>query len=153
MIHFDSILRLPGIELELGAESLPEAIDGLLAGLAGDPRVADTAVFSEGIHKSPAPAISESGVAICIPHFRTESVRELVMAAGRLKHPLAHPGIAAPLRLVFVAGIPAAFSSEYLRALGAIARICKNPDALAELLQTRSPARFLEILEEGLNPV
>jgi mannitol/fructose-specific phosphotransferase system IIA component (Ntr-type) len=151
MIRFSTILRTSGVLLDMDASSLDEGIRVLLKPFESDPRISDIKMFSEGILKSPAPAIEEDGVTICIPHSRTESARELVMSAGRPRVPILHPGIKSPIHLIFLAGIPSAFSSEYLRALGAIARICKNTDFLTELLTTPSPMRFVEILDEGLN--
>ena len=57
----------------------------------------------------------------------------------------------APLRLLFIAGIPAAFSNDYLRMVGAIARICSDAERAQELLDAATPPAFLETLEANLD--
>jgi hypothetical protein len=51
--------------------------------------------------------------------------------------------------LVFVAGIPGAFTSEYLRIVGAIVRICRDRRQLDRLLTIKEPERFVSLLSSG----
>jgi hypothetical protein len=48
-----------------------------------------------------------------------------------------------------VAGIPSAFDSGYLRAVGVIARLCRDRGMLDKLLGVADPARFVELLASG----
>jgi mannitol/fructose-specific phosphotransferase system IIA component len=48
-----------------------------------------------------------------------------------------------------VAGIPGTFNTEYLRIVGAIARICQDRHQLDRLLATKTKEDFLQLLEAG----
>jgi hypothetical protein len=71
------------------------------------------------------------------------------MAAGRSSDGIVVPGSGERIRLVFVAGIPSAFDSGYLRAVGVIARLCRDRGMLDKLLGVADPARFVELLASG----
>jgi mannitol/fructose-specific phosphotransferase system IIA component (Ntr-type) len=53
------------------------------------------------------------------------------------------------VRLVFVAGIPFALNSEYLRVVGTIARLCSNKELVQELLSASRADAFIDILCSG----
>lgn len=146
MSSLATYLSITKVDLFLKAPTRAEAIENVLTRLAGDPDVHNFEDLKTAIQKSEAPILCENGAGLLIAHGRTESVSRLVLAAGRCLEPLVLPGIDAPLRLVFVAGIPAAFNSEYLRIVGAIVRICKSPNDLAHLLASSTPPEFLKFL-------
>jgi len=152
MIHFTNVLGVGQTDLSLEATTQAEAVEQLLQLLRGDERVLDPDKLEEAVRERNAPAIEENGTAICIAHGRTDCLRGVVMAAGRLKEGVPVAGAQSPLRLVFVAGIPSALSAEYLRLVGAIARICSSKELLNKLLTVRDPARFIQLLENQLNP-
>ena len=45
--------------------------------------------------------------------------------------------------------IPEALNNEYLRILGAISRICREPSTLSELLEAKGQGEILTVLEKG----
>ena len=154
-LHFSQVLRAGQIDLRLEAATRAEAVESLLGLLRGDSRILSTEAFEKAVRSRGTPAICSHRFGLCIAHGRTDAVSGLVMAAARLAHPLPmNPdegnGL---LRLVFVAGIPSALNTEYLRVVGAIARICGDPETADRLLGTKEPVRFVEILESGLNPL
>lgn len=153
MIHFSDVLRVEQVDLHLEGETKSAALSGLFALLHGDDRVSSAPELEAAILLRDAPVLEENGVGICIAHGRTDTVRSLVMVAGRLETPITIPSLKSPLRLLFVAGIPSAFSSEYLRIVGAIARICSNAELLEKLLAVKLPAEFIALLESQLNLV
>ena len=71
------------------------------------------------------------------------------MAAGRSPEGMAYPGLRDPVRLFFVAAIPSAFTSEYLRIVGAIVRICRDKRQLRGLLTAKDAGRFIALLGLG----
>lgn len=153
MIHFTDVLGVGQMDLEMEASTQAGAVDHLLQLLRGDARVLEPDKLEEAVRQRNAPALEENGTAICIAHGRTDRLRGVVMAAGRLKEGIPLTETKAPLRLVFVAGIPSSLSAEYLRLVGAIARICSNKELLNKLLTVRDPARFIQLLESQLNPI
>lgn len=135
------------IHLSVAATDKAAAIEEVLGLLSGDPCVRDFDALRQAILGHEAPVISEDGCALIIAHGRTESAARLVVAAGRCVTPFLVPESKDPVSLVFVAGIPAAFNANYLRIIGSIARICKNPETRSQLLSAPNPTQFSEIIE------
>jgi mannitol/fructose-specific phosphotransferase system IIA component (Ntr-type) len=149
MTPIADVLQPDHVVLTLAAQDPASAIDEVLGRLDGDERVKNFATLREAVLTQPAPAIAENGCGICIAHGRTESVTSLVMAAGRSAWGIVFPKLSEPVKLVFVAGIPAAFTSEYLRIVGAIVRMCRDRRQLNRLLTTKDPERFVALLSSG----
>ncbi len=146
MISISDILLPSQINLALVGSDQAAGIDEVLSKLNGDPRVRDWGALVQAVTERNAPALACNGCGICIAHARTNAVSSLVMAAGRSAQGLVSPEVPERVRLVFVAGIPAAFSSEYLRIVGAIARFCKDKSLLENLLHVSDPQEFIRLL-------
>ena len=149
MTPIADVLQPDHVVLTLAAQDPASAIDEVLGRLEGDERVKNFAALREAVLTQPAPAIAENGCGICIAHGRTESVTSLVIAAGRSARGIVFSKLSEPVKLVFVAGIPAAFTSEYLRIVGAIVRMCRDRRQLNRLLTTKDPERFVALLSSG----
>jgi mannitol/fructose-specific phosphotransferase system IIA component (Ntr-type) len=149
MTPIGDVLQPDHVTLALAARDPAGAVEEVIAKLDGDERVKNLSIQREAILKEAAPAISENGCGICIAHGRTESITSLVMAAGRSTEGVRYPGLADPVKLVFVAGIPNAFTSEYLRIVGAIVRMCRDKRQLHRLLVARDAERFVALLGSG----
>lgn len=146
MISISDILLPAQINLALVGHDQAAGIDEVLFKLNGDTRVHDWTALAQAVTERNAPAIACNGCGICIAHARTDAVHSLVMAAGRSTGGLVSPEVPELVRLVFVAGIPAAFSSEYLRVVGAIARLCRDRVLLDKLLHVPDPEEFVGLL-------
>ncbi len=142
----DEILLPEDVNLALRATDKRGAIEEVLVKLNGDPRVKDWQALANAVIERDAPAIADQDCGICIAHGRVKAVTQLVMAAGRSEKGFACPGVDVPVKLIFVAGIPAAFDSEYLRVVGAIARVCRDPARRDELLDAVDGEAFVELL-------
>ncbi|MCX6971294.1 MAG: PTS sugar transporter subunit IIA [Verrucomicrobia bacterium] len=149
MIPISEILTPVHVNLALAATDQVGGVDEVLSKLNGDPRILDWDALKQSITERNAPAISCGACGICIAHGRTNAVQSLVMAAGRSTAGLTSSHVKEPVRLVFVAGIPAAFHSEYLRIVGAIARLCSDKALLGKLLSTQDPEKFVGLLSSG----
>lgn len=149
MIAISDILDPTQVNLALASATGREAVDEVLAKLHGDPRVEDFAKLREAVVTRDAPALDAGGLGICIAHGRTDAVDSLVMAAGRSLVGVKSRDVRVPVKLVFVAGIPSAFDSEYLRIVGVIARLCREPATAAALLTAPDAAEFVRLLDEG----
>lgn len=146
MISIGEILNPAQVDLNLQAATKCEAIEKVLNLLRGDPRVQDWERLHAAVLKRNAPAIEQEGLGILIAHGRTNSLSGLVIAAGRLETPLTCDEISAPVRLVFVVGIPRAVDTEYLRVVGAIVRIFRDKHQLDRLLGMKESVRFVALL-------
>ena len=149
MIPFSDILLPAHVNLALTAKSQAIGISEVLSKLNGDLRITDWNNFTRAIAARNAPAISCGYCGICVAHGRTDAVQSLIMAAGRSPAGLDSPDVSAPVRLIFVAGIPAAFDSEYLRVVGAIARLCQDKTLLDELLTLQEAEKFVALLSSA----
>lgn len=144
MITISDILLPHHVDLNIGTVSQHAAILHLSTMLKSDSRVVDFAGFSEGV-RTRTPCIAEDpDFAICIPHTRGNCVSSMVMSAGRsmLRD---ETGNERTLYL-FVIGVPTTMASDYLRIIGALARIFKKPHTERELSTVETPEGFLEIL-------
>lgn len=154
MLTIAAILQPERILLDIPAGARDEeAIFHIASMLKEDPAVADWNTFYAAL-KSKQPCVAAgSGFEICIPHSRTSAVTGMVMSAARCHaapapaagHGGRHP-VPPFIRYLFVIGVPVTLASEYLRIIGAIARIFKNETTEAQLRAAPTPASFLAIL-------
>jgi mannitol/fructose-specific phosphotransferase system IIA component (Ntr-type) len=149
MSTLSELLPVHQVDIALHATTKADAVDQILARLAGNSCVKDFAALKAAIQIRDASVIFEDGLGLLIAHGRTEAVSRIVLAAGRCSPPLLIPEAEGMVQLVFVAGIPAAFSTEYLRVVGAIVRCCKDPEGLPALLDAPSATDFVQRLGEG----
>ena len=147
MIAIADTLRPESVRLALTATSGSAAIDEVAALLETAPAVLDWEELRTDLHRS-APCLSENGstFAICLPHARTEAVNKMVMGVGRSLEDLRFPGCALPVRYVFCIGVPKAMASDYLRIVGLLARILKEPVAESGLAGAATPVEFINQL-------
>jgi len=128
------------VRLDLAATSRDEAVRSVTELLRGDPRIGSWDSLQASI--GPKQIVDLKG-GVCLAHGRDESVRDLVVAAGRLP---ADAGPSLP-RYVFVFAIPGAMAEDYLRAVGALARACGEEKKIATLDKAHSAAEFADALE------
>lgn len=129
------------VRLDLSAPDRESALRATAELLAGDPRAGGWEEFWASIGQRQVVDLADCSGAVMIAHGRSPSVSALALAAARW----AAPG--GP-HLVFVFAIPAAMSGEYLRQVGALARVCREPAKLAALLGAATPGEFAALLGE-----
>ena len=149
MISIRQILQPGHVNLALSSSETGTAVGEVLASLSGDIRILQWNALKDAILQRNAPAIDAAGCGIIIAHGRTDAVGSLVMAVGRSNEGFPSNDTQKNVRLVFVAGIPSALNSEYLRVVGTIARLCSKPELVQKLLSAASPSAFIEILCSG----
>ncbi len=138
------------IRLQLKATDHRDALEEILSSFRSDSRVRDwEKLRSALIESSSNGSFKENPCSMVLHHARTEHVSGLVLAVGRSKEGFSIEGHQKKIHLLFVVAIPTALNNEYLRILGAISRVCRDPFTYGELLATTDPAGFLAILEKG----
>jgi len=145
----DSLLS-KDVKLQLKASDHHDALEEILSPLRSDRRVRDwdelrLALLANSLNET----FREVPGAIFLHHCRTESVSELVLAAGLSTSGIIMPGREERVYLIFVAAIPEALNNEYLRILGAISRVCSAPETMQKLQNFESTSEFLTFLERG----
>lgn len=145
-MQLDDVLQCDDVHLALGASDRDGAVSEVLAKLHGDARVKDWTALRDAVLGHEMASLDTEGGCVCIAHGRCQALTDLVVAAGRSERGLVC-GEGKVTRLVFVAGIPTAMNSQYLRVVGAIARVCSRPAELNRLLATKSPEEFVARLQ------
>jgi len=144
LITISDILHSHHVDLNIGQIGQNMAVLHLATLLKSDLRVVDFTSFSEGV-RTRTPCIAEDpDFSICIPHTRGNCVSSMVMSAGRSVF-RDEEGIERTLYL-FIIGVPTTMASDYLRIIGALARIFKNRHAERELRSVESAEEFVQIL-------
>jgi mannitol/fructose-specific phosphotransferase system IIA component (Ntr-type) len=147
MIAIADTLRPECVRLALAATEGQGAIDEVAALLETTPAVLDWDELHAGLHRSaPCLAESESPFAICLPHARTDAVNKMVMAVGRALPGVSFGGDTPPVRYIFCIGVPKAMASDYLRIVGLLARVLKDPATEGRLAAAATPVEFIQIL-------
>ena len=138
-----SIIDPSLVRLDLEAPDRETALRRTAELLAADPRVGNWEEFWLSIGGRQVVELADAAGSVILAHGRGQAVREVALAAARWAGP-AGPG------LIFVFAIPAAMSEEYLRNVGALARICRQPEKTAALLTAATPAEFAGLLDGWL---
>ena len=140
------------VPLETG--SVREATVLLAHTLVATGMVADEERLAEVLRSDwPEDIVSVAGRAF-LPHFRTDAVRGVTLALGVTPEPIARasdPGRTARIVALLVA--PVREASEYLRAMGALARALGSDEVLAALHAARGPADVLAVAGLAETPV
>ena len=147
MITLADILPATHVTLDVAATTPTTAIDEVVALVKNDPAVDDWNVLLAGVHAvAPCLPEMEGGFAICIPHTRGECVSTMVMSVGRSAAGVAFPGVELPVRYIFCIAVPRALAADYLRIVGLLARVFKDPAAERELHAAETAADFIALL-------
>jgi mannitol/fructose-specific phosphotransferase system IIA component (Ntr-type) len=149
MITIQDVLSARHVALEIEANTPAAAIHEIASLLKGDERVTDWNRFYDALHDGNSCVASETGLGMCIPHARTSSVSSMVMAVGRSVEGIAFASRNVTVHTIFVIGVPEAMASDYLRIIGALARIVKSPEGAAALREATTRLEFLEALIAG----
>jgi mannitol/fructose-specific phosphotransferase system IIA component (Ntr-type) len=131
------------VRLDLPADTREGAVETALALLRNDPRLAAWEEFRRSLGPKQVVDLEGSGGSVVLVHGRHVSVKAMTVAAARFSAP------SAP-RLVFVFAIPSAMAEEYLRTVGALARVCREEAKLDVLLSAPTPEAFADVLEEWI---
>ncbi|XHR29940.1 MAG: PTS sugar transporter subunit IIA [Chthoniobacteraceae bacterium] len=151
MITISDILFPKHILLDLEDDTKEHLVERIAEKLKKDPRVTDWEQFYSGLQKGTSCMSKENGSVLCIAHARTTAVSAMTMAVGRVAIPPAatpalpsESGVAS--KLIFVIGVPVALASDYLRIIGALARIFHTDKGETALAAAPDPAEFLSSL-------
>jgi mannitol/fructose-specific phosphotransferase system IIA component (Ntr-type) len=141
------LLRPEYVQLRPVATSRDAAIREIAALLENDVKVLDWEEMHRRVTAS-APCVAEPGASfcMCLPHARTAAVTELVMSAGRFDPGLSIANVKQPVRYLFCIAVPPEMATDYLRIIGLLARIVKDPDSETQIHTAATPEDFIETL-------
>ena len=148
LITLSDILQTKHIDLDLKTDNQEEAVLHVANLLKGDDRVLDWNGFYGGLAARCPTIEAGATVEICIPHARTNCVSSMVMSVGRSSKGIQIEGHEGRLFYFFAIGVPVALAADYLRIVGALARIFKDSASEKMLRNVETSEGFLEILSE-----
>jgi PTS system nitrogen regulatory IIA component len=146
MITIADILRPEHVALAVRASAPEAAIAEVAAPLRTDDRVLEWDAVLAGFFKVAPCLPASSQFAICIPHTRTDRVTSLVMSVGRSAPGIVFPGTPVPVRYIFCIGVQVALAADYLRIVGLLARIVKDPVSEERLRAAATGPEFVAAL-------
>jgi len=149
MISILDTLHPESVSLQLGATTGREAIHETAELLRGRLPVLDWDQLHAALYKS-APCLTEDGgnFGLCLPHARTDAVASMVMSVGFSRHGVEFSGCAVPVRYIFCIGVPKTMANDYLRIVGLLVRILKDPETEAQLRSSLTAADFIQRMTE-----
>ncbi|HWL15182.1 MAG TPA: PTS sugar transporter subunit IIA [Opitutus sp.] len=135
------------VMLDLPGGSRETVLRTLHGRLAGNPAVLDADRLLRDVLERVMLATVCVSADTALPHARTNAVSRIVLAVARL----APPGVAfdpehPQIRLVFLIGTPRAEVDSYLRLVGSISRLLRDPAAHDALLAAKSEPEFRAVL-------
>lgn len=149
MADLSTFLFPESLLLSLSSENKESALSEMLEHLKEDQRVVDWKSLFSSILLPPAfPLYCNNQTVAMMHHGRTNSVRDFVIAVGRSQKGILFENIQEPIHLIFVVAIPHTLNHEYLRMMGAIARVCNHCSTLEKLLLTSSFEEFVQLLSQ-----
>ena len=146
MITIGDILSPKHILLDLRGDTQSRTISEVAELLEDCDKVNDWERFYGGLVECSTCMANESGSGICIAHVRTDAVNSMVMAVGRSLDGILFNEADIRIRLIFVIGVPIALASDYLRIIGALARIFRTEKGETALLTAGTATEFLRRL-------
>jgi mannitol/fructose-specific phosphotransferase system IIA component (Ntr-type) len=138
------------VHLELRSTNCADALEEILSPLRRDARIRDwEKLRSSLLAGTRIEASLENRGTMILHHGRTESVSGLVLALGRSRAGLPNPGEGPGIHLLVVAAIPETLNNEYLRIIGAIARVCGHQETFRKLLEAAGEEDIKALLEKA----
>ncbi len=145
-----SCVNAATVRLDLPASSRDEAVDATAGLLRGDPRLVSWEEFRAAIGERQVVELGGVGsCAVCLAHGRGAGVADLALSAVRLAVPV-DGGEGRRIGMVFVFAIPLTMAEEYLRAVGALARVCGNAKQCGALLAAETVEEFAGLLAKWI---
>ncbi|MCU0644316.1 MAG: PTS sugar transporter subunit IIA [bacterium] len=147
ILYFDELLFLPDLKAKTKDELLKEIVDLFInvKYLKHSDNVLDM------LHQRERLGSTGIGKGIAIPHGRTTSVFEIMIAFGKSKEGIDYDSIdGKPVHLVFmIIAPPQDENNMYLPILGKMVEILSKSKNRNKLIDAESFSEFIEVIEKG----
>jgi mannitol/fructose-specific phosphotransferase system IIA component (Ntr-type) len=138
------------VTLTLKSKTHEDAVNEIAATLKGDPAVTDFDGFCTALQSREKLESTCLGNGIAFPHARTDAVKAMVIAVGCSEQGVVNVRAGSQMEnLIFVIGTPKRMVTEYLAAVGALARLLKDESLRAKLIHAKNAEEFLFHLAEA----
>ena len=151
-IALTDLLDTRHVKLGLRSRTAEAAIRELVAALAASEHLVEPDKFADQViaREKSNPSMVESGVVF--PHARTDLVGKIQLAIGRKAGGVPFGADGTRANFIFLVAVPQRLVSDYLVAVGALARIARNDAVRDQLLDAPTPEAFLDILRAASSP-
>lgn len=129
-------------------EDIIEEMAVFLAGAIGLP--GEAGAIRDAVLEREAVLSTGIGGEVAIPHGKTARVGELVLVAGRTRHPVDFQALdGRPVRLVMMLVGPESAASLHVKVLSRISRLLRHQDLRDRLIRAASPEDFLSVIRQA----
>lgn len=146
MIRIANILTAERV-LDITSTTKDETITELCGLLKDAPEVNDFNKFCSAIRAREAIMSTGIGAGIAIPHSKTSSLNDLVMAVGRTKQGLDFDSLdGLPVHLIILVGSSITQGNKFLKILAEIGRFFNDTQHLSMCLEAETPLDMYKLL-------
>jgi len=144
MISLEDALKIRNIALDVEASDPSAAIEKAVGLLQNDVQMLDWEAFSASVSEREKKSGTSVGGGLMLPHGRGDFVKELLMSFVRLRVPILVED--AEVRFVVAVAVPLSMAADYLRLVGALARIFRDAKSQDYLTESTTAQELLEWL-------
>ena len=146
MISLENALTIRNIALDVDAADISLVVEKAVGLLKNDVQMLDWNAFSEAVIEREKKSGTSVGGGLMLPHGRGDFVKELVMSFVRLRTPLALED--GDVKYVIAVAVPSSMAADYLRLVGALARVFRDEKSQAQLESFVTARELLDWLSE-----
>ena len=137
------------INLNLKARNKEDAIRELAALMENTPAMGNLKRFLEDVFEREQLESTGIGDEIAIPHARTDSIKQLIIALGRSPHGIHFESPdGRNVKILLLMGIPRESLSHYLKILAQLTRLLKRGPLREKLLEAQDKASVLALFKQ-----
>ena len=149
-MNINDLLLKSVMIMDLKATTKEAAIDEMIASLAAQDRLNDSALFKEGIMAREAQTSTGLGDGIAMPHAKTAAVNEATVLFAKSTKGVEYEALdGQPTYLFFMIAAPEGANDTHLQALASLSRLLINPEFVASLKETTTPDEVQNLFTEA----
>ncbi|MGI9076724.1 MAG: CBS domain-containing protein, partial [Gemmatimonadaceae bacterium] len=150
-MKLSELIAVERVIVPLESLTAADAVEALVTRLEACEMVQDPGKLRSRVAEERGEDIVAMGDRALLMHYRTDAVRDLVVALGIAPQPVRREmggGESMAARIVLVIVAPPRLAARYLQVLSAFARALSNPEVVEALLSANSAEELVRILSE-----
>lgn len=149
-MHILDILSQDSIKVPLDATDRKSAIEELVQVLHAAGHVSDPKSLMQSVWEREQQRSTGIGEGLAIPHGKTPTLKNLVMAVGRPKTPIDYDAIdKKPVQLIVLLASPPERTSDHIQALGRISRLMSDAEFRENAYNAENAAALYELFQNA----
>jgi len=150
VLKISEFLKAEAIIMEMKAKEKLEAIKELVDYMVAHKFVDDGEGFLKALAKRENLESTGIGDGIAIPHARTDTVKNLILAFARSNEGVDFSSIdGKPSHLIFLIASPEKNKSEYIMALAKLSRLLRKQQVREQLRTAENPEGIMDIIKKN----